>query len=150
MDDAVAERFWAKVDKSGECWLWTASHNRRGYGWFGLNGRNHAAHRVAWMLERGPIPDGAWVLHHCDVTGCVRPDHLYIGDHRQNTLDAIRRRRMTFGEATWNHRLREVDVRAIKALAAADFATEHIGALFGVTGRNVRHILEGRNWKSVE
>lgn len=151
----LEERFWSKVAKSDGCWEWTAARLTResgqsSYGIIGWNGRSHPAHRIAWMLTNGPIPEGMWVLHHCDNQGCVRPDHLYIGTHRDNTRDAVRRHRMASGERAWNARLREVDVRAIRALAAADFATEHIGAIFGVTGRNVRHILEGRNWRSVE
>lgn len=70
------ERFEAKyrVDDSG-CWLWTATITPRGYGQFYLNGRIEA-HRAAWELLRGPIPEGLQIDHLCRVRACVNPDHL--------------------------------------------------------------------------
>src|SRR5229473_1742306 len=61
-------RFWAKVDKSGKCWLWTGSTNRRGYGSFRVHhGIPSLAHRYAYELEIGPVPDGKFVCHSCDT-----------------------------------------------------------------------------------
>lgn len=90
-----------------------------------------------------------WALHHCDNQGCVRPDHLYLGTHADNTRDAVVRRRMFSGERMWNHRIREVDVVAIRALLACGFATDTIGELFGVSGRTVRYIKDGKRWRDV-
>jgi len=67
------ERFWEKVDKQpgrNACWLWTASQTGQGYGQF--EGR---AHRTAWELTNGPIPDGHDLHHTCGVKLCVRPSH---------------------------------------------------------------------------
>jgi hypothetical protein len=75
-----ATRFWKHVDKSGACWLWTGARNSRGYGTFGLSGRPHVknvlAHRFAYELLVGPIPDGAVLHHTCGNQLCVNPDHL--------------------------------------------------------------------------
>lgn len=96
MSAAVEERFWAKVDKSGDCWVWTAavvgSRNPKykrigGYGAFGVGGKVRRAHRVSWELANGPIPDGALVCHSCDNRSCVRPSHLFIGDQSDNVHD---------------------------------------------------------------
>jgi hypothetical protein len=88
------DRFFAKVreDVSG-CHLWTGARNVWGYGRLHVGGKMLAAHRVAWELANGPIPDGMWVLHHCDVRDCVNPAHLYLGTHRQNVRDMIERGR---------------------------------------------------------
>lgn len=74
LSDTVA-RFWAKVDKTDTCWLWTAA-TRRGYGAFGVNGRMMGAHRLAYELMVGPIPVGMQLDHLCRVRHCVRPEHL--------------------------------------------------------------------------
>lgn len=81
-------RFWAKVVKSEGCWLWTGFKKSTGYGvrsW--KNRRGERTHRIAWMLERGEIPPGLHVLHHCDTPACVRPDHLWLGTHAENMKD---------------------------------------------------------------
>lgn len=88
------QRFWAKVDKSGDCWNWTAArYHVNGYGCFGLNGKIQGAHRVAWQFIRGPIPRGMWVLHRCDNRLCVRPEHLFLGTHQDNMNDMWRKGR---------------------------------------------------------
>lgn len=74
------ERFWEKVEKTESCWLWTAGQ-RRGYGAFWHNGISQYAHRVAWELLVGAIPDNLVVDHDnpeygCGNSLCVRPDHL--------------------------------------------------------------------------
>ena len=95
--------FWAKVDKSGganSCWLWTARTLNRSYhkyGRFDKSGPMAYAHRVAWILSSGPIPDGMHVLHKCDVPQCCNPKHLWLGTHDDNMADAARKRRMYRG-----------------------------------------------------
>ena len=72
----IEERFWAKVDKTGDCWLWTAYVNYGGYGMFAVAGRPVRAHRWAWESLVGPIPDGLTIDHLCKVRRCVNPAHL--------------------------------------------------------------------------
>lgn len=78
------DRFWEKVDKSQECWVWTASKVHDGYGRFWSGGRVLLAHRVAYELEVGPIPDGLSLDHLCKNRACVRPDHLEPVTHTEN------------------------------------------------------------------
>lgn len=97
----VIERFLEKVevDPSG-CWLWTAKRNSKGYGifWTGPKTKERAgtwnrAHRVAYRLFVGPIPDGMLLDHLCRVPGCVNPDHLEPVTNRENLLRGIASRR---------------------------------------------------------
>lgn len=71
-----AARFWAKVDTSGECWTWLAYISPDGYGRFLVDGSMRVAHRVAYELVIGPIPDGLVMDHLCRNRACVRPEHL--------------------------------------------------------------------------
>lgn len=91
----LQDLFWPKVLKTETCWLWTATLSNKGYGKIGVcNPRRVAsAHRVAWELTHGPIPDGLWVLHKCDVRACVNPSHLFLGMAKDNTDDMNRKGR---------------------------------------------------------
>lgn len=84
----VAPRFWAKVDKSGECWIWTGTINRSGYGMFSTGGfpRTMTAHRWAYIDSYGAIPDGLQLDHLCRTRACVRPSHLEAVTARVNVL----------------------------------------------------------------
>lgn len=91
----LEERFWAKVQKTDGCWLWTAG-TRSGYGTLrsgGKRGPMIQAHRLSWELANGPMPQGAHILHSCDNKLCVNPAHLRPGTQADNTQDAIERGR---------------------------------------------------------
>lgn len=93
-----AERFWARVEKTDGCWRWTSttSRGRRGnYGRMRLadSGITTAAHRVAYTIANGPIPEGMIVCHRCDNPVCVRPEHLFLGTQRDNVRDMIAKKR---------------------------------------------------------
>lgn len=90
------ERFWGRVDRSageGKCWLWTGYRNRQGYGRAGLRGMVTGAHRIAWQIANGPIPEGLFVLHSCDVPACCNPAHLRTGTAGHNAWDRSKRNR---------------------------------------------------------
>ena len=70
-----ADRFWSRVDKSGDCWLWTGSL-WDGYGRCYFAGRSDFAHRVSYRLLVGPIPTGKQLDHLCRNRACVNPAHL--------------------------------------------------------------------------
>ncbi len=103
--EPLAVRFWRAVKKSDDpegCWLWTACRQsfqgktkRPGYGKIGDGSSSRYAHRVSWELHYGPIPEGKDVLHDCDNPGCVRPDHLFLGDQPANMRDAWKKGRLT-------------------------------------------------------
>lgn len=71
------ERFWWYADRSGECWMWTAS-TTRGYGQYHVDGHPCKAHRYAWEMQHGPIPEGLTIDHLCRVKLCVNPAHMEL------------------------------------------------------------------------
>lgn len=79
-------RFYAKVNKTPTCWLWTAS-NYRGYGQIWNGERLVAAHRLSYEWAVGPIPPGLTIDHICHVHGCVNPAHLRIMTMLENVMD---------------------------------------------------------------
>lgn len=82
----AARRFWAKVDMSGACWLWTGAKKPTGYGNFWAKPQYWQAHRWAYVAAYGPIPDGLVLDHLCRRPSCVRPSHLEAVTHGDNTL----------------------------------------------------------------
>lgn len=85
-----AEKFWQKVNKTESCWLWKGCVNTTGYGMVNWAGKkNIVAHRLVWKLTNGQIPDGLQVLHRCDITRCVNPQHLFLGTIQDNAADRV-------------------------------------------------------------
>lgn len=89
MHKADMARFWSKVERAGDCWVWQGTITRGGYGRFWLYGRMLRAHRAAYYFTYGSLPDGLHICHRCDNPPCVRPSHLFVGTDRDNVLDMI-------------------------------------------------------------
>lgn len=79
------ERFWEKVCKTEDCWLWTGALNHDGYGLFKAYARTEGAHRISYRWAHGPIPEGFSIDHLCRTRNCVRPDHLEAVTQAENT-----------------------------------------------------------------
>ncbi len=86
-DSTIAARLWsgAVADGAG-CWVWQRSTDTKGYGRLWVDGRNQHAHRRAYELVKGPIPDGLTIDHLCRVHACINPDHLEAVTNRENIL----------------------------------------------------------------
>jgi hypothetical protein len=88
---SAEQLFWQRVTKGPGCWVWRGALVRVGspYGRLRWRGKQTLAHRAAWEMTFGEIPNGRYVCHHCDNPQCVRPDHLFLGTARMNVLDSI-------------------------------------------------------------
>lgn len=94
------DRFWDKVDKTSDCWIWTAAKSAAGYGRFKLNGRLVSPHRLAYEMAFGDIPPGSDVCHRCDNPPCVNPEHLFVGSRSDNMQDCIAKGRFVARDRT--------------------------------------------------
>lgn len=146
------DRFWAKVDKSGSCWLWTAGKRGDGYGAFradDLRG-GYGAHRFSYELANGPIPDGLVVMHSCDRPLCVNPDHLSVGTVADNAADAARKARHPRGSHNHQSKLTEGQVLGIRAEYVLGGITQTaIAERYGISPALVSHIITRKAWKHI-
>lgn len=140
----VHGRFWSRIDKSGECWLWRGSVNNWGYGSIHVCDTRIYVHRLSWMLANGDIPDGMYVCHSCDNPACVRPDHLWLGTPQQNQRD-MRDKGRARGPAVG--RLTDSQVISIREeYATGNISTTKLAQKYGIGQSTVMHILKRRTW----
>lgn len=79
--------FGRTVVNDNGCWVHTNERTAKGYARLDIGDKHYRAHRIAWELLHGPIPEGMVVCHHCDNPPCVRPDHLWLGTVQDNNAD---------------------------------------------------------------
>ena len=143
-------RFWSKVQKSSGCWMWTGAKYRTGYGSFWDGQKSRKAHRFSWALVNGPIPEGKFICHQCDVPLCVNPAHLFLGDCLSNIRDMDSKKRRvvvpSLGEKNGSAKLVASQVLFIKGSSrtARSLADE-----FGVSDMTILKIRKGYRWKTV-
>lgn len=146
----AAERFWRYVERGDGCWLWTGAQDRKGYGRFNLgDDRTGFAHRFAYELLVGPIPDGMAVMHLCDTPLCVNPDHLQPGTIDENNADKVSKGRQQRGSRHWRSTLTEDVAREIKQRLADGETQAALARRFAVDPETVRAVATGRTWKHV-
>lgn len=148
------KRFWSKVNvgEVGECWDWLAQTDGWDYGRFQIHDKPWQAHRVAWILTYGPIPEGLGVLHHCDNPGCCNPYHLFLGTPADNVADAVRkgRQRGPKGERNPKSKLTEDNVLDIRELHdTGEWTQREIAEEFDVSRGAIRGVVNRRTWKHI-
>ena len=96
-----------KVNLKTDCWLWQRALKGCGYGHKWYDGKYQSAHRISWSIHRGPVPEGLFVLHKCDVMRCVNPAHLFLGTQQDNMDDQRRKGRHLDSTCKYGHPLVE-------------------------------------------
>ncbi len=148
----TSETFWAKVNKTDGCWLWTGRLSPLGYGRFKVGGKTRQAHRVAWFLEHGRWPEPC-CLHRCDVRNCVRPSHLFEGTLTDNNRDrkAKGRNRCQSGERNNMAKLSDETVRAIRERYAVGGVTQTaLAHQYGVSLATIHNATHWKTWSHTE
>lgn len=158
------KRFWSKVDKSGDCWLWIGGKSR-GYGQFNLKNKNYFSHRLSYMLHIGLIPKGLLVCHKCDNRPCVNPSHFFLGTIQDNLFDMRSKGRQAKGDTHGSRthpesvprgeknvgaKLKDCDITKIRSIYS-QWRTPHriIGEMFGVSRPIITRIISRDRWKHV-
>lgn len=135
----LAERFWTKVRRTSEgCWEWSLCRNRDGYGIFSIRRGKLAevgvlAHRWAYFLTKGTIPADKRVLHKCDNPACCRPDHLFLGTCKDNSVDMVKKNRGPLGEKHGRHKLTDEQVAELRRQRAAGKNRAEVAREFGIS-----------------
>ena len=148
--DSIIKRFVALADirPGNVCWPWNGKRNKRGYGYFGVGGQGAGtklAHRISWLLWRGRIPKGLWVLHRCDNPPCVNPNHLFLGTAKDNSDDCIAKGRNV--PPPRKVKLNDDQVRSIRA---SDDSHKDAAARFNVSAEHIRRIRNGSTRSEVK
>jgi len=133
---------------SSGCWEWRGVRSGKGYGNVHLDGKLRIAHRVAYEVWIGPIPEGLNVLHRCNNPPCINPAHLRAGTQADNMDD-----RALAGHYKGEHVKHKLDadkVRQIRTMREAGETYAQIASKFGVTEPTIGHIVRGRTWTHVK
>lgn len=166
------ERFMQKVRRTETCWIWTGSRleARGGYGRFRYDGKPRFAHRWIYEYVHGPVPDGLFVCHSCDVPACVNPEHLFLGTNSDNMRDCARKGRLVpqrhpersffvlnpdrvphkRGEENHAAKLTENAVREMRRRFAAGESITSIANSFAVARSAASRVLNGTTWRHVQ
>lgn len=149
MADGLEKRFLKKVTKTRTCWIWNSALITGGYGCLWLRPKNVGAHRISYVLHKGPIPEGLSILHSCDVRRCVNPAHLRPGTLSENSMEMFRRGRGA-GFAKSGYRNRKLSDDQIRGIRATSGSYRAIARIFNISPTAVAKIKKNVTWKDVQ
>lgn len=151
-----AEKYVEKFHSSYEpepnsgCWLWVGSlnENRGKYGRFFVGRKSIRAHRASYLIATGKCPADRFVCHKCDTPQCVNPDHLFLGEPKDNTWDMIKkgRAKSVRGAAHGKAKLSADDVLTIRNLLANGAVQRKVAALYSVSPALICIINKRKKW----
>jgi hypothetical protein len=162
--------FWSRVDRNGPipehrpdlgpCWVWTGSKLWSGYGTLTFHGRSYRVTRFAYVLAYGSLADDDWVLHHCDYPPCVRPGHLFTGDHAANMADMRKKGRGWRGprpkmaaerRGTGNPgaKLTDALVIEIRRRVASGERQAHVARDLHISNATLSNVIHRKSWSHI-
>jgi hypothetical protein len=135
----ISTRLWYRVDKSKDCWEWTGTPSQYGYGELTVDGRTYLAHRLAWELTFGPIPENMCVCHKCDNRICCNPNHLFLGSKNDNIVDMIKKGRgRKLAKFTY-----EESKQILSEYKTGNFTCTYLAKKYGVSRQIISNIVNG-------
>ena len=159
MNEIQVMAFWSKVsisENKRDCWEWCGAKKKTGYGNLRINKKYRIAHRVAFELANGPIPEGYIVCHICDNPACCNPNHLMLGTIKSNAADMLIKSRQkkpesaARGSVNGNSKLNERDVLEIRrAYASREMNQYQLAEIFGVSQPSIGSIIRNETWRHV-
>ncbi len=156
----VIQRFWNNVDQSGgpdACWPWIGGKLTNGYGSLRVDGKHWLAHRRAWYLKHGPVPQGQLVLHECDNPPCCNDRHHFLGTHKANSEDCKAKDRHARGGRNGHAKLTRDLVEELRAIVPAlprgpggklrDGLMKDLVRGYGVGQSTISCAVRGKTWR---
>jgi hypothetical protein len=144
----MVRKFLSKVKVNDECWEHQGPRNSTGRATHNIGGQPLMAHKLAYRLFRGSIPDGMFVCHKCDNPICVNPAHLFLGTPADNAKDMVAKNRGWYsrGAANGMAKLTVAQVNEIKA-AYTGRNSKEMATKYGVTTRTIFRVVGGYSYR---
>lgn len=144
--------FFSKIEKTSKCWNWKGS-TRNGYGAFKYRRKVYGAHRFSWMLFNGEIPFSKIICHKCDNKLCVNPNHLFVGTHKDNMQDMVKKGRhrsvckFQLGRIPKNRKLTIKEAKKIRTLYKKGIKKNKLAFLYNVNEKVIYLIVNNKTYK---
>ena len=135
-----------EVDPATGCWNWTHDFHQMGYGVVNHGRARERAHRASYREFVGEIPSGMLVCHRCDNRRCMNPEHLFLGTHKDNTRDMVKKDRHMAGERHHNAKLTAEQVADLRADQRSYRA---IAMDLGISPLTVGQIKRRESWRHI-
>lgn len=156
--DRLKKSFEKHVIRKEGCWDWKGSIAKGGYPVMSCRREigSDRGHRASWIIHKGKIPKGLFVCHSCDNPICTNPEHLWLGTHKENNDDKIKKGRsannpfpIKKGSSNGSAKLNEEKVKEIKKLINIGRSCYSLGKEFSVSKQTILRIKNSKNWKHV-
>jgi hypothetical protein len=147
MSDTLFDRLFSRaIVCNNGCWEYSGYRNDGGYGIISVLGNPQKAHRVAYDLCVGDVPNDMKVLHSCDNPPCVNPAHLFLGTQQDNVDDMIGKGRLVLGKRIL---IPEQVIEIRRLLTENTLNAEEISKLFGVNRNVIYQIKHRHTWRHI-